>query len=300
VLAELKAGMDFGVEAKLHSTDSTAEDGGYMGRLRPDGLRAELSEGLKGLKSGQFSGVVRLPSGFAILTVFAKAPDRPDLDKKRIAGMASSSAVRQSVVVSGNGEAKSVFDQFAKPEGWARDLAGPCAIRKQSMPDAIGKMVQLLKEANAQPAGEVPPRDLLEGYTALAELYAYIGEMEKSIDAWKRVAEIAEKSFPASLPYLQETLGVSYLHWAEMENQIFQGSSSMDIFPPINPMAHFAKQDHAKEALAVSAGGSGKIFDSAFGILRQQRFGGQIQPIYRCSFRGGTPYVQELRRRGCG
>jgi tetratricopeptide (TPR) repeat protein len=249
VLKQLRAGMDFGVIAKEYSTDSTADEGGYMGRLNPQQLRADLSQGLNGLKAGQFSGVVPTAHGYAVLTVFAQSPHRPDLDKTRIQQLAASKAVRQSVVVSGNGEAKSVFDEFPKPAGWEHTLAGPCEIRRKSMPDAIQKMNQLLAEAVAQPPGEVPPRNLLEGYTALAELLAYRGEMEPSIDAWKNAYKIAESNFPASIPYLQETIGVSYLHLSEMENGVFRNNGDIDIFPPVDPHLHFDKQEHSKQAI---------------------------------------------------
>jgi hypothetical protein len=137
VRRELKAGREFGVTAKGKSIDSTADEGGYMGRMNPEQLRAELRDGLRDTKPGGLSDVVRTPSGFAMLTVFSKAPNRSDLDKARIASMNSSKAVRQSIVVSGNGEAKRVFDQYSKPKGWERELGAPCEIRKKSMPDAI-------------------------------------------------------------------------------------------------------------------------------------------------------------------
>jgi VCBS repeat protein/ASPIC/UnbV protein/PPIC-type peptidyl-prolyl cis-trans isomerase-like protein len=249
VLRDLRAGWDFCVEAREHSIDSTAVDGGYMGRLNPSQLRAELSAAVSGLKPGQYSTVTRMPNGFAVVTVFAKAPNRPDLDKKRIESMASRAAVRQSIVVSGNGEAKNAFEQFTKPAGWDHDLAQPCNIRKESMADALERMRKLMAEAAAQPPGEVPPRDMLEGYTAVAELNAYVGQMQPSIDAWLGAYKIAQQTFPASIPYLEETLGISYLHLAEMENGVFHANGTMDLFPPIDPHAHFEKQEHSKQAI---------------------------------------------------
>ena len=246
VIQELKAGMDFCVVAKEKSIDSSAEEGGYMGRMNPEQLRDDLRQGFSSLKPGQVSSIIKTPKGFAVLTVFATAPNRPDLDKKRITAMGSSKAVRQSIVVSGQGEAKSAFDDFPKAAGWDRTLDQPCAIRKASMADAIDRMQKLLTEAESQPAGEVPPRDLLEGYTAIAELHAYVGQMQPSIDAWMKAYKIAQINFPASIPYLQETIGISYLHQAEMENGIWQHSTDLDIFPPIDSHAHFEKQEHVK------------------------------------------------------
>jgi tetratricopeptide (TPR) repeat protein len=249
VLRELKAGMDFGVEAKEHSIDSTAADGGYLGHVNPADLRTDLRDGFSGLKQGEISPVIPTAKGFAVLTVFAKAPNRPDLDKARIAATSSSKAVRQSIAVSGSTEAKSVFEEFAKPPGWELTLDQPCKIRRNSMADAMQRMKQLLAEAAAQPSGEVPPRDLLEGYTAAAQLDAYVGRMEESIEGWKNAYKIAQVNFPASVPYIKEALGVSHLHLAEMENGVYHDNGSIDLFPPVDSQTHFQKPEHSKIAI---------------------------------------------------
>ena len=249
VLRQLKNGMDFGVIAKENSIDSTAVDGGYMGRVDPERLRAELRDGLRGVRPGSVSELIYLPTGFAVLTVFAKAPNRPDLDKTRIAAADVSPAVRQSIVLSGNGEAKSVFDEYPKPKGWDRSLTAPCEIRRKSMPEAIQNMDKMLAEAAAQPPGEVPPRDLIDGYSALAALSAYQGDMKESIAAWQSAYKVAQASFPGSIPYLQETIAASYLHKAEMENGAYRDSGTIDIFPPINSREHFEKQEDSKLAV---------------------------------------------------
>ena len=69
VVAELKAGKDFGELAKQVSVDATANADGYMGRFQPNQLRAELRDALKGLQPGQYSRVVHIPSGYAILKI---------------------------------------------------------------------------------------------------------------------------------------------------------------------------------------------------------------------------------------
>src|ERR1700691_1041177 len=73
VLGELKAGADFATVAKAESADPTAAEGGLLGMLSPDGLRTELRSAMQGLQPGQFSGVVSIPTGYAILKI-----DRPD------------------------------------------------------------------------------------------------------------------------------------------------------------------------------------------------------------------------------
>ena len=77
VLGELKAGADFAAVAKAESTDPTAAEGGSLGMVTPEGLRTELRGAMQGLEPGQFSGIVRMPSGYAILKI-DKPTDKPD------------------------------------------------------------------------------------------------------------------------------------------------------------------------------------------------------------------------------
>jgi peptidyl-prolyl cis-trans isomerase D len=48
ILESLKKGEDFAALAKQKSTDATADDGGYMGKIDPATLRPELREALNG------------------------------------------------------------------------------------------------------------------------------------------------------------------------------------------------------------------------------------------------------------
>ena len=52
ILENLKKGEDFAALAKQKSTDATADDGGYMGKVDPATLRPELREALKGVRPG--------------------------------------------------------------------------------------------------------------------------------------------------------------------------------------------------------------------------------------------------------
>ncbi len=245
ILKQLKAGMDFGVLAKEKSIDPSANDGGYMGRLSPAQLRPELQAALHGLKAGQFTDILHIPSGFALLTVLPAAPNTQDLNIKQ----ALPKAVLNTISISGMDEADAAVLQYPKPDGWNSDLRQSCAIRTQSHPEAIEDIERLLATDAAQPAGQVAPLDLLNAHAALAQLHAYVGDMNKSIDEWKIAYRIAQSSVPDSVSYLQEALGVSYLHLSEMENGAYRNSGSLDIFPPLHPGAHFEKQQDSKLAI---------------------------------------------------
>ncbi len=249
VLKELKAGTDFGVLAKERSIDPTSNDGGYIGRLSTAQLRPELLEALSGVRVGEFTNIVHVPAGFAILTILPTAPNTQDLDAKRIISLTSSKVVRQNLIVAGMDEADSVFQQYPKPDGWNRDLSQPCSIRMQSHQAGVESLERLLPPAQDQATGGFNPVELLRGHAALAQLHAFMGDMDKSISEWRIAYQIAKSGVPNAIPYLEESLGVSYLHLSEMENGIYRDSGSQDFFPPLNPGAHYAKRQHSELAV---------------------------------------------------
>ena len=60
ILDRLKKGQDFSQLAEEKSIDPTSDAGGYMGKLSPSALRAELRDALKGLGPGQLTNVVQI------------------------------------------------------------------------------------------------------------------------------------------------------------------------------------------------------------------------------------------------
>jgi hypothetical protein len=243
---ELKAGTDFAVLAKEKSIDPTSKDGGYMGQMNTAKLQPELKMALSRLKAGEFTDVLRVPDGFAILTLFVIPPSTQDLNANRIYALTKSGAVLQNISASGLDEADAVFKEYPKPDGWNRDLSQPCAIRKQSYAEAVARMRQFISSAATQ---SVPPLRMQQTHAALAQLYSYQGEMEKSVSEWKVVYQIAQASVPDTLPYAMESLGLAYLHLSEMENGVYRDSGTLDIFPPLHPGMHFEKQEDSKLAV---------------------------------------------------
>ena len=246
VAAKLKAGADFAVLAKEESIDPTSKDGGDMGPVSTAKLPAALQGALSGLKTGGFTDVLPLSNGFAILTIFTTPPKTTDLDAKRIYALTASGAVQQNISISGLDEADAVFKQFHKPDGWNRDLSQPCAIRKQSYAEAVERTEQFLSSPAAQ---STPPLRLQQAHAALAQLRAYQGDLEKSASEWKIAYQIAQTSVPDAVPYVLESLGITYLHLSEMENGMYRDSTDLDIFPPLHPSAHYEKQEDSKLAI---------------------------------------------------
>ena len=50
----LKAGADFAVLAREKSVDPTSTDGGFLGKIDPASLRAELRDALRAVNPGSF------------------------------------------------------------------------------------------------------------------------------------------------------------------------------------------------------------------------------------------------------
>jgi tetratricopeptide (TPR) repeat protein len=249
VLGELKAGSDFAVLAKEKSTDATAPDGGYLGKLTSSQLRVELREAVEGRAPGEITGVVQLPSGFAILKVLPAAPTVQDLNTKRISLLISTGAVRIGAQVSGFIEADTSFMDHPKPADWSRDLHTTCQLRGESLSAAETTLSQILSSPEAMGAHNFAPSDKVQAHSALAEMYVYNADMEKSIAEWNTAYQLAVTDAPGFAPNLVESLGVSYLHLSEMENHIYSGSRDLDIFPPLHPGTSYEHTEDSKKAI---------------------------------------------------
>jgi len=246
VLTQLKSGFDFGVLAREKSIDPTAIDGGYLGELTSPHVSTQMRDALKGLRTGDLTGIVPLPTGFAILTILP-APKSPDLNAQQIQSLVTRSVVRQNINVAGLSEEDALFEEFAKPSDWKQNLQQPCAIRSQAHAAAVKRLEEVLTpRANASTN---LPLEQMRSYVALAQLHTFKGELDQSIAAWKSAYDIAQSSVPGAVPYLQEALGVSYLHLSEMENGVYRDSGTTDIFPPAASGKAYARPEDSRTAI---------------------------------------------------
>ena len=248
-IKQLNSGADFAVLAKEKSIDATASDGGYMGHLDPIQLRNELRDALQGHGVGQLTSIVQLPSGFAILKILPAAPATDDLNPKRISSLVSTGAIRIGPSVAGLSEADAAFQRYQKPEGWEHDLIQTCQIRRDSLQSAKTAVRGFINSDRSLGQGQDKAVEKIQAHSALAQLYAYSGEMEESIQEWKAAYQLALVSAPGALPNLEESLGASYLHLSEMENGIYSDSRDQDIFPPMNPHASYERKDESRQAI---------------------------------------------------
>jgi tetratricopeptide (TPR) repeat protein len=244
VLRDLRAGTNFAIEAKEKSIDASARDGGYVGLEKA--VQPDIT--LRGLTVGAFAGPVPVENGFAIYTVFASEPKTRDLDADAIKDAVKRGLVRDTIDISGMAEADAAFQVYAKPPRWSKDIGEICSARQDSYAAAVARIEQILPKADADPASQAVPRKLLQGHAMLAQLYIYNGEMKKSIDEWRKAYVLAQVKVPEATPYLEEALGVTYLHWAEMENGVYRSPGEKGLFPPAAGTT-FAEQDNSRQAI---------------------------------------------------
>ncbi len=249
VLGQLKSGSDFAVLAKEKSTDATASDGGYLGRLAPGQLRGELQDALQGHAAGEITGIAHLPSGFAILKILTAAPTLQELNPKRVSLLISTGAIRLGAQVSGFIEADTALMDHPKPADWNRDLHTRGRLRGESLSSAETTLSQILASPEAMRAHNFAASDQVQAHSALAEMYAYTADMEKSIAEWNTSNQLAAVDAPGFVPNILESLGVSYLHRSEMENHVYSGSRDLDIFPPLHPGASYEHPEDSKKAI---------------------------------------------------
>ena len=245
IVAELKRGADFAVLAREKSTDATALDGGSLGQVDPATLRPELRGALEGLHPGDISGIVKLPTGYAVLKVAAETEPAKlnDDNRARQAALAASGAIRIAPEVGGVPEALSALTAISKPAGWDQDPKAICEVHTRAytaVMDWIDKALRAPDTGGADKAADANPLDRVHLHMAKAQLHAYKGEMVESIAQFEAAYRLAASDSPQLLPALEESLGIAYLHASEMENDVYQNPGDRCLFP----MPHSLRYKH--------------------------------------------------------
>ncbi len=252
-LDRLKAGDDFAVLAREKSVDATSIDGGFLGKIDPSSLRAELRDALREVEPGQFSKIVKLPSGYAVLEVLTEteAADLGSADRALQAAIGAEGSVRAAPLVGGQDEALSLLVRRTLPESWGQDLHAVCEDFRQS-PLKLQKQLDAL----ADPANKESPLlakstkrlDVMNFYVTRGQIHAYQGEMAKAVEQWETAYRIASADVPNAVPLMEEVLGVGYLHKSEMDNDIYRHPGEQCIFP-MRPDRGFAQTASAAKAI---------------------------------------------------
>jgi hypothetical protein len=235
ILQLLKGGADFAALARDKSADATAMDGGLLGRVDPATLRPELRDALQGLRPGELSRIVKLPSGYAILKAGTEAELSLDsANRARQAALSAPGSVRYGPDVDGLQEAASALVAIVKPDGWDQDPQSICDAHSRSysaVREWLEGMLSLPTEGPQAQAKKVAPLDRVQMHVARGQLHAFKGEMIQAIDQWEAAYRLAASDAPQALPNLEESLGILYLHAAEMENDVYRNPGERCLFP---------------------------------------------------------------------
>ncbi len=250
ILSQLRQGQDFATLAKQKSIDTTSDAGGLMQNVLPSTLRPEMRDALQAMAPGQLSPVLRTPLGYAILLLVERSQAQEDPTLAYIGNQASSAtgSVKFIFDVSGFAEAELGLTREAKVPGWDPDPQFVCEIRKESLLSEKQGLEDFLSPRNKRARHARPAIDVMSAHVALAELNAYRGNMDITIEQYQAALQIAESQVPAALNQMNEALGISYLHKSEMENNVYHAPGEKCLLP-ISPGNAYAKTGDSKKAI---------------------------------------------------
>jgi len=248
ILDRLKKGEDFGVLAKSRSIDPNAEDYGYLGKVDVATLRPELREALRGLTSGQVTGVVKVPGGYAILKVLPESEGSvgQGMSANRDLPLSGKGSIKYPADVAGQIIADLAFQKYPKPPGWEQDLREICEVRKQSLSTLEARLKNRVHPATPKVSPAEKSIDLIQAHYALAQVEAYQGNMDQAVAEWEAAYQIAVANVPAGAAQLEAVLGVAYLHKSELENGVYRDSGDKCTFPPRPGTGYDKVADSAK------------------------------------------------------
>jgi tetratricopeptide (TPR) repeat protein len=250
IMGELKDGQDFATIAKKDSIDSTAGDGGYLGKVALSALRSELRDGVAGLSPGQLSPIVRTPIGFAILKVEAEQGSEATSasDRGGTASTASVGSVKYAFILGGFGEAEVGLNDFDKPADWNKDPRTICEVRKQSLAEEKQSLQEVLAPANRKDRASFAPIDLLNLHYSLGEIYSYEGDMKDAVSQYDQAYQIAASQVPKAQLQMDEAMGVALLHKSEMVNGLYHTPGDRCLRPMLRSSA-YGKTDDSEKAV---------------------------------------------------
>lgn len=212
----IAAGESFAVVARAESTDSTAHAGGWIGRLPLTQLRPEVRAALAGLTPGQVTGVIRLPTGFALFRLEEdEASDAPAGNVGR--ALAASGAVKFVYDFGGFTEARASLEAHARGREWSIDSRVACDARTEALATTRRMVDEFFAGGGLT---QRTPLDIMQLYFGLAQVDAYEGLMDRAIGRLHEARKVAAFGVPDAVIQMEEALGIAHLHKAGMDNNL--------------------------------------------------------------------------------
>jgi hypothetical protein len=246
ITGQIAQGANFAVLAGAESIDPSASSGGLIGPIALSALRPEMREVLQTLQPGEIGPIVRVPLGYAIVTVVPAPPRGGAPGVTDVPGLAATGAVRTMLALDGLGEAETALNNFRKPDDWNQDPRTICELRQASVASVVTSLTALLAPGSAS-LGGASPLDVIEAHVALANLYAFDGRMNEAIGQFEAALGLARSAYAAMVPQVTEMLGIAHLHKAEMDNGVYHkpGSRCLLSGGPGEPFARTGDLDKA-------------------------------------------------------
>jgi hypothetical protein len=221
VAEQVKQGADFERLARERSLDPSASQGGLIGPIALSELRPDLQAALRPLEPGATSGVLQLPTGFAILQRAESSSATSKVRGTEVLALSAASSVKSTLSVDGFSEAATALNNLEKPADWNQNAVGICEYRQQAVERVTGALSRVLAPGSENLRTQFTPAEVLEGHVSLGQLYAYTGDMGRSLPQFEEAFKMAQANNPAALSDLEQMLGIGYVHKAEMDNGIY-------------------------------------------------------------------------------
>lgn len=216
IRAQVEQGESFALLAVRESTDATAAEGGWLGRVPRGQLRPEVQAAIAGLRPGQVSHVVRIPTGYALFRLEPPDADTPVADEVA-PGLAAAGAVKFVYDFGGFSEARASLEAHARSRGWQQSSHAACDERTHALATTRRVVDEFLASGGL---ASRTPLDIMQLHVGLAQLDAYEGRMSESIARLESALRIAVAEIPEAVPSTWEALGIAHLHKAGLDNHV--------------------------------------------------------------------------------
>ena len=235
IRVRIKAGESFEELALRYSIDPSAAEGGYLGKVKVNGLRPEVQEAVNGLATGDVSAVFPIASNHAILKILNR-PRAPAFKQMR------GDQAQLVAYVSGFEENLYFFSRLPKPPNFHQDLQTICNLKTSAIETAI-------RDTESQIAAARDSRELLQAHQTAAQLYAYRGDIDQSIHHFEAAMNAAVNGGSESqVRAVREKLGIVWLRKGELDNCVSNHNARSCIFP-LTAEARHKMQTGSRNAL---------------------------------------------------
>ncbi len=149
--------------------------------------------------------------------------------------------------VSGAIEQEGVVERFPRPPSYEMDLKVCCETRRKAVQDGISRLHRDLEVLSTHPQDPEIDRYMKTVLqVALAQMYCYVGEVEKAIQAFSAAYELAGSQ--DSSVFFEKVIGISELRRAFVENSLRDHVRFPSIFP-FKPGERFDRASGSENAI---------------------------------------------------